>query len=565
MPNLLVRPDPAAGRLVYSAAHWKVAHIGQAHMAISIPGLLDPIDGDGPIVLLGANGSGKTRLAVQMANSGSAEFIPALRNIAVPDQIPNWTLQTATNELQNRTNQRRNTYWELVPDIDALFGKLWSSHAVEAMRVYDEVLQGVQPRDLPATVLTKTKELWRAVFPGRSIAFTDFTARVTNEYLGSTTYTAKHMSDGERTGLYLAGRVFDSAHPVVIVDEPETHFHSRLAVRFWDALESLSPTKRFVYVTHDLNFALSRRDAAIVLVRPNQSPEKIVPGESLPSDDVASILGAASFSVYASRLIFCEGREEKSLDQELLRAWFNDRETALIPVGGCENVKRCTAAFQTRAVVSGFAAIGIVDRDHWPDDMLTGLTNVHVLPVHEIESLYVLKPVYAAIALHTGHNPEDIEARYAGAFAGFKRQMSGVLANKLICERFKARSLMLVERAFGSTVDFSDRAGLRNALIAEIPRTAPVAEPETIWNEEERIVNDALASDDPSIFLRVLPGKPLVGPAATSLGLTKERYCELLKIGLTSSSDPSFASLHTALETALAPYLPLRHTAVAPV
>ncbi|MCA3390386.1 MAG: AAA family ATPase [Roseomonas sp.] len=527
-------------------------------MTISIPGLPDQIEGLGPIVILGANGSGKTRLAVEMLNAGNAEFIPALRNIAVPDQIPNWTLQTATNELKNRTNQRRHNYWELVPDIDALFGKLWSSHAVEAMRVYEQVSQGVTPRDLPETVLTKTKELWRVVFPGRSIEFIDFTARVKNEYLDDASYTAKHMSDGERTGLYLAGRVFDSTNPVVIVDEPETHFHSRLAVRFWDALESLSPEKRFVYVTHDLSFALSRRDSSIVLVRPNQSPERIAPGASLPSEDVAAILGAASFSVYASRLIFCEGREERSLDQELLRSWFSDRHTALIPVGGCENVKRCTAAFQTASVVSGFAAIGIVDRDHWPDEMLSGLANVHVLPVHEIESLYVLKPVYTAIALQTGHKEGDIENLYMNAFSGFKKQMSGTLANKLICERFKARSMMLLERPFASTANFDDRALLRNNLITEIPRSTAVLESERIWCEEEEIVTNALESDDPAIFLRIMPGKPLIGTAAATLGLSKQRYCEILKIGLGSPSDPNYQALHNALENALADYLPLR-------
>lgn len=530
-------------------------------MATNIPGIAEPIEGDGPIVLLGANGSGKTRLAVQLAQSGAAEFIPALRNIAIPDQIPNWTLQTATNELQNRTNQRRNSYWELVPDIDALFGKLWSSHAVEAMRVYDQVLNGNPHGELPETVLTKTKELWKTVFPGRNITFTDFTARVTNDYLGATSYTAKHMSDGERTGLYLAGRIFDSQHSLVVVDEPETHFHSRLAVRFWDALESLSPSKRFVYVTHDLSFALSRRDAKIILVRPNQPPELIGSGSDLPSDDVASILGAASFSVYASRLIFCEGREEKSLDQELLRAWFNERETALIPVGGCDSVKRCTAAFQTRSVVSGFVASGIIDRDHWPDEILSDLENVHVLPVHEIESLYVLKAVYSAIAIHAGHKPEMVDSLYAGAFAGFKRQMSGAIANKLICERFKARSLMLIERAFETKTDFSDIGPLKIALIAEIPRTQPVAAPEAIWDEEEARVTEALAAEDPAIFLKILPGKPLVGPAASSLGLTKERYCELVKIGLGSSSDPGFQVLHEALENALAPYLPSRRLA----
>lgn len=536
--------------------------LGVLQMVINIPNLSEPVGGAGPVVLLGANGSGKTRLAVQMAQSGDTEFIPALRNIAIPDQIPNWTLQTATNELQNRANQRRSHYWELVADVDALFGKLWSSHALEAMRVYDELRSGVQPNDLNETVLTRTKELWGIVFPGRSIKFSDFSATVTNDYLASASYTAKHMSDGERTGLYLAGRVFDTNHSLIVVDEPETHFHSRLAVRFWDALESLCPSKRFVYVTHDLNFALSRRDAKIILVRPSQPPELIDSGSRLPRDDVASILGAASFSVYASRLIFCEGREEKSLDQELLRAWFNGRETALIPVGSCESVKRCTAAFQTSSVVSGFTACGIIDRDHWPDEALTGLPGIHVLSVHEIESLYVLKEVYAAIAVHSGHNRDAVDGLYANLFEQFKRRVTSSVTNKLICERFKAKSMLLLERAFGSPVDYSDRTAVRSTLISEIPMTLPVTSPGSIWDEEERLVSMALQSSNPMDFLKVFPGKPLLGPAASSLGLTQERYCELVKIGLGSSAgsgtDTAFNTLRDALVTALTPYLPVR-------
>jgi ABC-type cobalamin/Fe3+-siderophores transport system ATPase subunit len=524
---------------------------------ISIPGLELPIKGSSPIVILGANGSGKTRLAVEMTRSVGAEFIPALRNIALPDQIPNWTLQTATNELNSRTNQRQNSYWELIQDIDALFGKLWSSHAVEAMRVYDQLLEGKAPGKLTDTVLNRTKELWRQVFPGRSISFSDFSAKITNEYLGSSTYTAKHMSDGERTGLYLAARILDTDKGIVVIDEPETHFHSRLAVRFWDALESLCPDTRFVYVTHDLTFALSRRDASVVLARPNTSPELIQPGTALPSEDVASILGAASFSVYAKRLVFCEGKEEKSLDQELLRAWFNDKSTALIPVGGCENVKRCTAAFGVSSVVSGFDAVGIIDRDHWPDDLLKGFKNIHVLPVHEIESLFVLKPVYVAIAIHSGHSQEAVEQMYESLFESFRQQMKGVLANKLIGERFKAKTMMFVERAFSRGVDGHDRAQLMASVIGQITSVRAVADPESIWREEESTVEAALAATNPDEFLRVLPGKPLLGPAASSIGITKERYCELVKTAL-SSSEPAFAILKQSLEKALSPYLPPR-------
>ena len=525
-------------------------------MDIQVPGIPTPITGPNAIVILGANGSGKTRLAVSMTTSGDAEFIGALRNIAMPDQIPNWNLQTATNELQNRTNQRRSNYWELIPDIDALFGKLWSSHAVAAMRIFNELKAGRPIGPIPDTVLSRTEDLWQSVFPGRTIAFNDFTATVSNEYLGAATYTAKHMSDGERTGLYLAARILDSAHSIVIVDEPETHFHSRLAVRFWDALESMFKEKRFVYVTHDLNFALSRKDAAIVLARPNQAPELVSPGESLPTEDVAAILGAASFSVYATRLIFCEGREEKSLDQELLRAWFYDRSTALIPVGGCENVKRCTAAFQMTSIVSGFDAVGIIDRDHWPDELLTSMSRVHVLQVHEIESLYVLESVFLAVAAHLGQEAKA-KALYRDLLAAWQKQMAGSLSNKLLSERFKARSMMLLERAFEPVADFSDRSVLQKSLLTQIPKTLPVTNPDELWQEEEAVIETALNSDTADAFLRVLPGKPLLGPAAKSLGITKERYCELIKVAL-NSSETSFTIFKASLESALSPHLPPR-------
>lgn len=526
-------------------------------MDISIPGLAAPITGSAPIVILGANGSGKRRLAVEMTRSVGAEFIPALRNIALPDQVPNWTLQTGTHELINRTHQRQNSYWELIHDFDALFGKVWSSHAVEAMRVYDQLLYGKTPDELPDTVLTKTRELWRRVFPGRSISFNDFSAKIANEYLGSSTYTAKHMSDGERTGLYLAAKILDTGKAVVVIDEPETHFPSRLAVRFWDALESLCPDKRFVYVTHDHTFTLSRKDASIVLARPSTSPELIELGTALPSEDVASILGAASFSANAKRLVFCEGREEKSLDQELLRAWFNDKETALIPVGGSDNVKRCTAAFEVSAVVSGFNAVGIVDRRHCPDELLDGLQNVNVLRVHEVQSLYVLKPVYTAIAIHSGHRPEVVDQMYSSLLDGLRQQMRGVLANKLIGERFKAKSMMVVEMALSGAVARADRAQLKAALVGRIASVRPVTDPESIWLAEEAAVETALASPNPEVFHRVFPAKAMLGIAASSIGISKERYCEIVKSALISS-EPAFAVLRAAVEQALAPYLPPR-------
>ena len=198
------------------------------------------------------------------------DFIPVLRNLSIPDQLHNWTLQSATNELQNGTRERRNRYWDFINEIDVLFAKLLSAHASQAMNVYDQIRERGTTPPIKDTVLDKTSDLWSIVFPGRKISFKDYTPLVTSDYSCGSPYTAKQMSDGERTGLYLAARVLDSEQPIIIVDEPETHFHSRLAVRFWDALESRCADKRFIYVTHDLAFALSRRDAQIVIARANQ-------------------------------------------------------------------------------------------------------------------------------------------------------------------------------------------------------------------------------------------------------------------------------------------------------
>ena len=99
------------------------------------------------------------------------------------------------------------------------------------------------------------------------------------------------------------------------------HFHSRLAIRFWSEMESLRPDVKFVYITHDLPFALSRNNARFVMVMPDQAPQLVDISNPLPRELVEVILAAASFSIYAKRIVFCEGDEEKSLDWKLYSAW----------------------------------------------------------------------------------------------------------------------------------------------------------------------------------------------------------------------------------------------------
>lgn len=528
---------------------------GGTCLDVTIPGVASPISGTEAIVIFGANGSGKTRLAIEISRNAGGEFVPALRNVAMPDQLPNWTRDTASREFDNRINGQIHRHWDLNSDIDALFAKLMSEHAAEAVRVHDEITEGRPIPTLIETALQRIKKIWRQVFPGRSIRFSDFSARVSSEHIGEQEYAASQMSDGERTGLYLAARVLNSNRTLVLIDEPETHFHSRLAVRFWDAMEAACPDKRFVYVTHDLAFALSRIRSPKVLVRPGQPPAIIPAGSTLPDSDLQAVLGAASFSIYARRIVFCEGREERSLDQALLRAWFNDRGTALVPVGSCESVRRCVASFRDNPIVGGFDAVGLIDRDHFPDDLIGHTSGLSILDVHEVESLYVLPEVFSSVAAHLGKTAEAASL-YAQALGEMKRSTSGVIEEKLVEQRYKARYRAELERAvFAARAERSasveDHATHSSQAIASIDARA-------IAVAERAMVRDALNSADAIVFLRIAPGKGLIHIAARVLGMTKESYCELVQSALESPPESELGRIGRQIQGALAPHLPPR-------
>ena len=58
-----------------------------AQVKIKIPGFKE-LDGEEPIVILGPNGSGKTRLAQQLARENQVSAISAQRRTWVDDNLP---------------------------------------------------------------------------------------------------------------------------------------------------------------------------------------------------------------------------------------------------------------------------------------------------------------------------------------------------------------------------------------------------------------------------------------------------------------------------------------------
>lgn len=516
------------------------------------------LSGSHPIVIIGPNGSGKTTFGAGLANQNKAEFVGALRNIVLGENIAMQGLDQAEQELTSKINRSRSRYWQMSNEIDQLFTKLLAEDAASATKFRDKHLAG-EAAQLEETNLMLLRNAWANFFPGREIDFSSYKPTVKSDFSSSgAAYSASRMSDGEKVALYLGGRILNSQSNIVVIDEPEVHFHSRLAVRFWNTLEQFRPDIRFIYITHDLTFALSRQSAQFVIVKPDTEPIIIPLDGELPKSLSESILGAASFSLYAKRIIFCEGEEGEGSDYSFYSSWFNGFDTAVIPVGSCKDVIQCTNAFGNETLVSGVSALGIVDRDYWPDRYIDSLPpSICVLPVHEVESLFCLEEVFTAVGLHLGLNSDEIGKHYQDFTSQSRAMFKNGLLAKQVSERFKRRCMGGLETVVNGLRCTEDLDLLQKEHSTALKPSNWGFDPETIIGEERDCLEKALASDE-ATFLRLFPGKAFFPIAAKLLGLNHVKYRELVGSALQADESSPFAKMKSALEKKLSSILPPR-------
>jgi len=365
------------------------------------------------------------------------------------------------------------------------------------------------------------------------------------------------MSDGERTVLYMAARVMTAEHPVILVDEPELHMHSRLSVQFWDEAEKLRPDCRFVYITHDLNFTLSRRRATLFIARSNDAAEEIGFVDQLPSSIAAEVLGAATLPFYAKRIFLFEGEPGKGFASEFLSAWFDDDETFTMPCGNRDSV--CAAVSGLKKVgIMAAEVIGLIDRDFYSDDVLDATTNgVTVLPLHEIESVLCDQKVVNRLAEHFGKNPVSVLKEFHDRV---RKEFHGQTFNSVVARRVRSRVSDLLDGVFdGAQVvpDLTETSKNHNTRFSKLDLPAKI---ENMFAEESKRVANAL--DGGAEMLAILPGKHLLSMLADVLGLSKTSELTSLVVRSLNRNqlkkDDPFFVLGTKLETAILSYLPSR-------
>lgn len=531
-------------------------------MPIQLPDGSAVEDDGGPLVLIGANGVGKTRLGTQMARQFSYDRVPALRSLSFDQTIPMQRLEDARRDANSLINQVRTQPWLMTQEINSLLSELKADDTQSATAFRDLAEAGNAPARPEETQLKKLMRLWKRTFPGRELNLSTYLPKTKWSFAGRSPgeYDSNNMSDGERVALYLIARVLRASPGPIIIDEPEVHFHSLLAKSFWDTLETERADCRFIYITHDLPFALSRRNARIGIVKSETAVQLVAKDAPIPSDVFEGIIGAASLSVVAQRIVFCEGTIARSVDIRFFGSWFRSPSTVVVPVGGCSDVAKSVAVFKNNPAITNANAIGIVDRDYWSASYLDNLAaiGIHVLPAHEVEGLMAVREVAAAISSHLGI--ANFDSKYAAFEAAVRDRFKGVVLNKQILERTKR---VIDERLLGLANVANPQLTLtatRATLVAAVDLHRAVPDVGVLFDEQQKIVEDALAKSA-SAFLAILPGKDCLDVLARQLGVTKERYIELVNNALSQprvSETKAFEKLSTELEAVLFKYLPPR-------
>ncbi len=523
---------------------------------VHVPNGGPEIIGPGPIVIIGPNGSGKSRRSRNLTSDVQIEIVSALRNTKISQQLQPMALQQAKQQFHSHRDNARNQPYELASDFDFMLTALIVESTEASLDYLSNARKGVEQELPPMSPLEVIQELWGKFFPGRELVFRDYMPTVINTVaVGDepATYSAWQMSDGEKAALYLAGRALSAEKSaVLLVDEPETHFHSLLAVQFWDAIESARPDLRLIYVTHDMTFAASRKAAQYLLANPTNGLTPIT--LSSDSGDLAAVLlGTASLSFYATRVIFCEGDSE-SLDARLYSAWFKSNKDIVQAVGSCEMVFRSVAALESSSLVSNLTVNGVVDRDFRGDENLASLpAGITALGVHEVETLFSLPDVVEAMAgyLKVDFDKADYESKVIGAYNDGDRQ-------KVSLERWKLRinaSLTSVVSSVSTKNDSLDD------IVAAIPNIFDPAgwsfSPKDLLQEEKDRIERIFKNGPRHLVdvLQLMPGKHLRALPAAALGILPKRYDDLL-IRAVMGADPDLKDLSNKLRDALKPYLP---------
>ena len=358
----------------------------------------EPVISANSLVVIGTNGAGKSSFgrALLTRYADRALKISGLHALFITGQPDEHTPSDEWMQLQMLIKER--LLLPRITEYEKMILRL-QREEFEAAVNYKEACKlnaGLEP---PATKIDVIQQIWEQMFPHNRLVRKSGFIELTSAERSCNSYTAGRMSDSEKLVFYLiAAGLYAPANALLVIEEPETLLHSSIKNLLWDKIEELRPDCTFVYLTHDIDFALARRSCKRLWIRSYDADhqiwdyELIENNKSLPEELYMEVLGSRK------PILFIEGTDNNSIDNRLYSLVFPDYMVK--PMGGCQKVIETTKAFGQLKDFHMLESLGIVDRDRRTEGEIRYLNEQHIFvpSVAEVENLLMLEDVIKSVA-----------------------------------------------------------------------------------------------------------------------------------------------------------------------
>ena len=508
------------------------------------------------VIIIGANGSGKSRLGAWMEQSKPdiTYRIGAQRSLIFGDFIQQKSYEQASNLLIYGNEHKLMDHdhrWKfdgekwnytsaVLEDYESVLSALFALHSNQQAEYIADCKRkeslGEQHDKVPYMVIDQLQSIWRSVFPQREISFDD--AKISAVYSKNDNirkYKGRDMSDGERVALYLIAQALCvPENKTIIIDEPEIHLHRSIMNRLWNAIESVRPDCLFIYITHDTHFAASHiSDKLWVKSYDGDKWElETIDQSNLPEDLLLDILGNRK------NVLFVEGTPD-SYDYKLYKIIYNDYY--VIPCGSCTDVIARTKAMRCNSQLHHLQCYGIVDRDYRTDHELSCLLNdgIYFLNVAEVENLFIVEEILSFVnSTMAFRDNSKVDAAKEHVFNAFSEQINHQICNALVAE-------------IKYTISNATIAGKDDSQIQEsLSNAFQSIDYEEIKKAKHQIFEKALISRNYEEILRIFNQKSLSNTIGQYFDLPSKKYCSYVLRQLNSDK-------REALIESLKKYMPI--------
>ncbi len=486
------------------------------------------VDPGSSMVFVGANGSGKTRLAVFIEESvgEGAHRISAHRALNLNPAVPKIRGAEALRKLrygwdhENASIAHRNgNRWAnskpavaMLNDFDSLLQALFADQSVTTLETHIKYRSGTLTK-ATSTKFETLAEIWQRLLPHRQLMVSgdDIQVAVLD---APGTYPASDMSDGERAIFYLIAQALVAANSsLLVIDEPELHVHPSIMSSLWDEIEAARKDCAFLFITHDLHFAAARAAQKYVIRSYAPTPSWVI--ETVPEDTGFS--EEVTTLILGSRrpILFVEGTGT-SLDLAIYRCCYS--QWTVIPRGSCEQVLHAVVTMRANAQLTRVTCAGVVDADDYTAEEIQYLNGLGVfpLPVSEMENLILLPEVSRAIAQLEGFGGTELEQQ----LSNLKTAIFGTLQSQAAIDDVVVR---YCRRRIDRTLRKIDLSGPKSiaGLVEEYGTQTANLDVTSLAADATRKIQEALANEDLSSLLTIYDNKGLLALAAQHLKQTR--------------------------------------------